>query len=126
MEEYAEDDEELREKFRELKINTRPNQVISNVVFENDKMKRECKYLMQEIQRLRKLLLNPNQKYDKLDDRLSRHNLKVKLENSDDPEKDPKVQVVGVSVNSESEKFEKVHKPKEQVADNVTISINDK
>jgi hypothetical protein len=49
MEEYAEDDEELREKFRELKINTRPNQVISNVVFENDKMKRECKYLMQEI-----------------------------------------------------------------------------
>jgi hypothetical protein len=25
MEEYAEDDEELRDKFRELKINTRPN-----------------------------------------------------------------------------------------------------
>ena len=70
MEEYAEDDEELRDKFRGLKVMTRPNEIISNVVHENEKIKRECKHLQGEVARLRKILLNPNQKYDKLDDRV--------------------------------------------------------
>ena len=79
MEEYAEDDEELREKFRELKVNIRPGQKISNVVHENEKLKYECKNLQNEIKRMRKILLNPEKKYDKFDDRLLKHNVKTKF-----------------------------------------------
>ena len=107
MEEYAEDDEELRDKFRDLKINTRPNQIISNVVFENEKMKRECKYLQNEMQRLRKILLNTGLKYDKLDDRLLTHNMKNIAEKTD-PEGNPKVQVAPSLVGSNAMKLEKI------------------
>lgn len=77
MEEYAQEDEELRDKFRELKINIRPNQIISNTVYENETLRRECKYLKTEIERLRKMLLNPLLQYDKFEDRITRANLKV-------------------------------------------------
>jgi hypothetical protein len=79
MEEYAEDDEELREKFRELRVNIRPDQKISNIVHENERIKYECRNLQNEIKRLRKLLLNPDKKYDKFDDRLLKHNIKTKF-----------------------------------------------
>ena len=79
MEEYAEDDEELREKFRELRVNIRPDQKISNIVHENERIKYECRNLQNEINRLRKLLLNPDKKYDKFDDRLLKHNIKTKF-----------------------------------------------
>ena len=36
MEEYANDDQELREKFRSIKVNIRPGQKISNVVHSNE------------------------------------------------------------------------------------------
>ena len=110
MEEYAEDDEELRDKFRELKINTRPNQIISNVVFENEKMKRECKYLQNEMQRLRKILLSPSLKYDKLDDRLLGHNMKNIAERTD-PELAPKVQVGHNIIGNNAMKLEKIQHP---------------
>lgn len=77
MEEYAQEDEELRDKFRELKLNIRPNQIISNTVYENETLRRECKYLKTEIERLRKMLLNPLLTYDKFEDRITRGNLKL-------------------------------------------------
>lgn len=94
MEEYAEDDEELREKFRELKVNIRPGQKISNVVYENEKLKYECKNLQNEIKRMRKILLNPDKKFDKFDDRIVKHNVKTRFLDSKIPEQ--KVQVVGM------------------------------
>lgn len=110
MEEYAEDDEELRDKFRDLKINTRPNQIISNVVFENEKMRRECKYLQNEMQRLRKILLNPGLKYDKLDDRLLTTDLKD-ISDKTDPENYPKNQMVPIPVGEEGMRMDKTNKP---------------
>lgn len=77
MDEYAQEDEELRDKFRELKLNIRPNQIISNTVYENETLRRECKYLKTEIERLRKLLLNPLHQYDKFEDRITRGNLQL-------------------------------------------------
>ena len=77
MDEYAQEDEELREKFRELKLNIRPNQIISNTVYENETLRRECKYLQNEIERLRKMLLDPISTYDKFEDRITRGNLKL-------------------------------------------------
>jgi hypothetical protein len=45
MEEYAQEDEELREKFRELRISLNDCDLISNTVHHNEKLVRECKYL---------------------------------------------------------------------------------
>mmetsp|Transcript_15880 Transcript_15880/g.24452 ORF Transcript_15880/g.24452 Transcript_15880/m.24452 type:complete len:169 (+) Transcript_15880:1219-1725(+) len=56
MKDYAEDDEELREKFREAKFALIYSKRITNFVHESEKSKKECKYLKQEIERLRKLL----------------------------------------------------------------------
>ena len=82
MEEYAEDDEELRDKFKELKVNIRPGQKISNIVHENEKLKYECKNLHNEIKRMRKILLSPDKKFDKFDDRLLKHKIKTKFEDN--------------------------------------------
>ena len=65
MIEYAQDDDELQEKFRELKVNIRQNQQISNVVYENEVIKAECTKLQNEIKRLKKLLMNPMERFDK-------------------------------------------------------------
>lgn len=77
MEEYAVDDEELRDKFRDLKISLKPDQKISNTVWENEKVKRECRSLQIEINRLRKILISPNMNYDRFDDK----NLGFKIQN---------------------------------------------
>ena len=65
MIEYAQDDDELQEKFRELKVNIRQNQQISNVVYENEVIKNECTKLQNEIKRLKRLLMNPMERFDK-------------------------------------------------------------
>lgn len=108
MDEYAQEDEELREKFRELKLNIRPNQIISNTVFENEALRRECKYLRNEIERLRKMLLDPISSYDKFEDRITRGNLKL-LEDCPEALYDlvPKSEVQPVLVSHNAVKFEK-------------------
>jgi len=40
LEEYVEEDEELRDKLFELRVNVYSNKKISNVVEENEKLKR--------------------------------------------------------------------------------------
>ena len=76
MEEYIEDDDELRDKFRELRINVRASQRISNVVTENERLEHQCRKFQKEIKRLRSLLLNPRVKYDRVDDRILKSNMK--------------------------------------------------
>lgn len=57
LEEYVEEDDELREKLFELRVNVHSNKKISNVVVENDKLKYELDEAHGEIGRLRKQLL---------------------------------------------------------------------
>ena len=57
LEEYVEDDDELREKLYELRINVESNKKISNVVEENERLKQEMDQLMGEVKRLRKQLI---------------------------------------------------------------------
>jgi len=54
LEEYVEEDDELREKLFELRVNVHSNKKISNVVVENDKLKYELDEAHAEIGRLRK------------------------------------------------------------------------
>lgn len=58
LEEYIEEDEELREKLYELRINVESNKKITNVVEENEKLKNEISEAHQEIGLLRRQLLN--------------------------------------------------------------------
>jgi len=58
MKEYAEDDEELKDKFREAKFALIQSRRITNFVHESEKAKKDSKYLKNEIDRLRKLLLS--------------------------------------------------------------------
>lgn len=53
LEEYVEEDDELKEKLYELRINVESNKKISNVVEENEKMKCVIDNMHQEIIRLR-------------------------------------------------------------------------
>lgn len=53
MDEYAQDDVELRNKLRDIKVVTMPDQKISNVVYHNDLLERECNVLQTEVKRLR-------------------------------------------------------------------------
>lgn len=46
LEEYVEDDDELREKLYELRINVESNKKISNVVEENERLKIELDNLL--------------------------------------------------------------------------------
>ncbi len=57
IEEYAEEDEELREKLFSLRVNVFTNKKISNVVEENEKLKLKLDNAHVEISRLRKQLL---------------------------------------------------------------------
>ena len=57
LEEYCEEDEELRDKLYELRVNVHSNKKISNVVVENEKLKFELNYTHDEITRLRKHML---------------------------------------------------------------------
>jgi hypothetical protein len=77
MAEYASEDEELREKFRDLRVIVRSNQPISNVVHLNEKLEKESVYYQMELKRLREILLDPNRPYDKLDDKNTADKLKV-------------------------------------------------
>ncbi len=54
LEEYVEEDEELREKLYDLRVNVFSNKKISNVVEENEKLKYELDEAHTEIGRLRK------------------------------------------------------------------------
>lgn len=54
IEEYAEEDDELREKLYELRVNVFSNKKISNVVEENEKLKLQLNEAHDEITRLRK------------------------------------------------------------------------
>jgi regulator of replication initiation timing len=54
LEEYIEDDDELREKLQELRINVESNKKICNVVEENENLKFEVDTLREEVNRLRK------------------------------------------------------------------------
>ena len=76
MDEYIQEDAELRDKFRELRLNVKPMIKISNVVAENEQMKIESTRLQNEIRKLRDFLTIPDQKYDKTQDRLLLHNLR--------------------------------------------------
>ena len=77
MAEYAADDEDLREKFRELRIIIRADQPISNLVFMNEKLQRESAYYQMELKRLREILLDPKKPYDRLDDKNTSDKLKA-------------------------------------------------
>ena len=77
MAEYAADDEDLREKFRELRIIIRADQPISNLVFMNEKLQRESAYYQMELKRLREILLDPKKPYDRLDDKNTSDKLKT-------------------------------------------------
>jgi hypothetical protein len=57
LEEYVEDDDELREKLYDLRINVESNKKISNVVEENERLKEELEEVLKEVGRLRKQLL---------------------------------------------------------------------
>mmetsp|Transcript_21220 Transcript_21220/g.15539 ORF Transcript_21220/g.15539 Transcript_21220/m.15539 type:complete len:131 (-) Transcript_21220:738-1130(-) len=57
LEEYLEDDDELREKLFHLRIHVETGKKISNVVEENDKLQHEIARLKREVARMRKLLL---------------------------------------------------------------------
>jgi hypothetical protein len=57
LEEYVEEDDELREKLYELRVNVHSNKKISNVVVENEKLKYQLDEAHAEIGRLRKQLL---------------------------------------------------------------------
>jgi uncharacterized coiled-coil DUF342 family protein len=57
LEEYVEEDDELREKLYELRVNVYSNKKISNVVEENEKLKYELDEAHEEIGRLRKQVL---------------------------------------------------------------------
>lgn len=76
MEEYAQEDEELRDKFRELRCGLKANSPITSTVHEFERYRRECTYLQTEIERMRQLLLNGNQagwaNYDRFEDRKTR------------------------------------------------------
>lgn len=54
LEEYAHEDEELRDKLFELRVNVFSNKKISNVVEENEKLKLQLDKTHEEIARLRK------------------------------------------------------------------------
>lgn len=54
LEEYVEEDEELRDKLYELRVNVFSNKKISNVVEENEKLKFQLDEAHTEIGRLRK------------------------------------------------------------------------
>ncbi len=54
LEEYAEEDDELREKLYDLRVNVFTNKKISNVVEENEKLKLELESAHIEIGRLRR------------------------------------------------------------------------
>jgi len=58
------------------------------------------------MQRLRKILLNPGYKYDKLDDRLLGHNMK-NIGDRTDPALAPKVQLMPTALSNDAIKFEK-------------------
>ena len=77
MAEYASEDEELREKFRDLRVIVRSNQPISNVVHLNEKLEKESVYYQMELKRLREILLDPKRPYDTLDDKNTADKLKV-------------------------------------------------
>jgi nicotinamide riboside kinase len=72
MEEYAQEDEELWERFRELRISLNDCDLISNTVHLNEKLARECKFLQSEIERMRLIMLDTKVKYDKFEDRITR------------------------------------------------------
>jgi hypothetical protein len=54
LEDYVEEDEELKEKLFELRINVESNKKISNVVVENEKLKVELIEVHSELSRFRK------------------------------------------------------------------------
>ena len=54
LEEYAHEDDELRDKLFELRVNVFSNKKISNVVQENEKLKTQLERAHYEIARLRK------------------------------------------------------------------------
>lgn len=57
LEEYVEEDDELREKLYDLRVNIHATKKITNVVEENEKLKYELDEAHEEIARLRKRLL---------------------------------------------------------------------
>ena len=57
--EYIAEDEDLRDKFQELKMVIQGDVKISNIVGENDRYKNELVKAYREIDRLRETLINP-------------------------------------------------------------------
>ena len=84
MEEYAADDEELREKFREIRVSIRPEQKITNVVHTNEQLQKECKHLQLKIKHLRTILLSPEKKYDQAQDKQLTYDIKTKFSKYED------------------------------------------
>jgi uncharacterized coiled-coil DUF342 family protein len=57
LQEYAEEDDELREKLYDLRVNVFSNKKISNVVEENEKLKMSLDQANEEVARLRKQII---------------------------------------------------------------------
>ena len=59
LEEYIYEDLELAQKFEELKIHLTPEQKLTNVVMENENLKRDLAKVYREIDRMRANLTDP-------------------------------------------------------------------
>jgi len=59
LQEYLDEDQDLKDRFAELRINILPNQKITNVVEDNEQLKVELGKAYREIDRMRLNLLDP-------------------------------------------------------------------
>lgn len=86
LEEYVHEDDELRDKLFELRVNVAASgsKKISNVVQENDKLKVQLDNAHEEIAKLRKRLLN----VDTLDQNLDPLSLKDEYKNEFEEQKE--------------------------------------
>ena len=105
---YAAEDEELKQRFRELRFVLIPDAKISSTVAINTKLETECALLHEEINRLRQYLTDPFLHYDKLQDKISKHQQRKAA----DSEPIERPQMESYDVGSNAQKIRK-HVPKE-------------
>ena len=59
LQEYLDEDQDLKDRFAELRINILPNMKITNVVEDNEKLRKDLGKAYREIDRMRETLLDP-------------------------------------------------------------------